>query len=156
MKNPWRNFIFANFARRPFSTPTGYFKNYPLLLFTPTKSGEPSVNELRRLAVRPWIVVQRELNAVGDGRVVVEHEHRHRTRIWIFQIDLSQNLVNLRFHLTRFPCQTVSDLQCELVGFVFQHLIEGNPLLIMPVTIEREKAPRNQGWLCLDFRHKRN
>ena len=23
------------------------------------------------------------------------------------------------------------------------------------VTIEREKAPRNQGWVCLDFRHKR-
>src|SRR5713101_9698042 len=77
-----------------------------------------SLYEFGLLALRPWVIGQRELHAIRDGWMVVIEKHVHPVRLGVSQVHIAENLKGLRAHLAGVGRKSVSDLEGVLVGLM--------------------------------------
>src|SRR6266568_831208 len=78
-----------------------------------------SLYEFGLLALRPWVIGQRELHAIRDGRMRIKQEDGHGIGLRIRQVHVAKNLKRLCRHLVRIRRESVGDLEAILVGLMF-------------------------------------
>src|SRR4051794_35895413 len=82
---------------------------------------QESLHVLRRLALRPRVVLRSEPHPLADGRVRVQPELDERARGRIRQPDLAHDLERLGGRLLRIRHDSVDHLEAVYVGVVLLH-----------------------------------
>src|SRR6266581_8972848 len=78
-----------------------------------------SLYEFGLLALRPGVIGQRELQAIGDGWMRIKQKDSHGIGLRIRQIHVAKDLKRLCRHLVRIRRESVGDLEAVLVGLMF-------------------------------------
>lgn len=81
--------------------------------------------ELGVVTVGPGIVGEREVDAVSDRGMTVEHEDIDRIGCGIGQIDSTEDFEGLRGNLSRIGSEAVRDLKAVLIGLMFDLAAKG-------------------------------